>query len=683
LGITGITDVMIALGETVTSGGKQKPWHILRGELLGAIRSIPRAMHASLDIAWKGLGSDDTILGDLSERRLTNTSNVPLKALGWTLETFWGRFSGMIDIFYATLRAGMLAGKYAGQQAQIDQQRGALGTQSITDRVDHYIDNPTPEMIQKIAKQRRKVVFQGEMGNVGNLLATARSIPGIGRALFPVLKVTYHAATSSLDMMGIGMIGAFLDAAQDPDYAKGTSERKGARDFNERIARGILGMSTMYGFYLMAQAGALILTGPEPEDKDERRLWRDNGYIPHGVGVKSPFGGRAIMMSAANFGSLAFPLLAMGTRLNREQRGEDYDKDRNVYLAMALDMAEGMLDAAPLSGIKRLVEQWKQAHNPAVDDPYQEWGERIGQNLIQMHIPLGATTEFIGRAQGDNILRIPTTDEDWPTNAQRAVQARMPDLRNTPLEGLSRTNVPPLIGPWGEPLQQFRSGKAAFVPFAFREMKDDPINKELLSLEPQARKILGTERGKETNILPDFPPAQYNWAGTQEQPAYKFTKEEKPRWQELVGRRTYEQLQTLFESESYKALPVASTDKNEVTKHTEIGKAYSLAKRQAWEEMGIQPEVQPQNRPFKYAGIEQRASREGVDPWRLELEIDEANDVVAAWNRDRTKPANKRTAPTPTQRQRQLAGIPTDARYTQWTKKRQSSVAPFNAMGIA
>lgn len=105
----------------------------------------------------------------------------------------------------------------------------------------------------------------------------------VGQHVIPFMRIIWNATKYNYERSPVGGVKAAIDVAR---YATARARGKPtfpATELYERIARPLYG--TLAGLALIAAAGEDNLTGPLPEDDEEKKAWRREGKTPFSVRV--------------------------------------------------------------------------------------------------------------------------------------------------------------------------------------------------------------------------------------------------------------------------------------------------------------------------------------------------------------------------------------------------------------
>ena len=340
-----------------------------------------------------------------------------------------------------------------------------LSGHTLAARMAELIEAPTTAMQKAATATAAYQTFTKPLGKAG------QHVQGLSNSQ-PLLKIPFTFVRTPVNIMKYAGERTILSLASQSVRGKifkeGRLSKKGSLTLDkpsvaqsEQMARIIMGSGIAAGAWGLVSSG--LITGGGPADTRERSLKYTTGWQPYSVRIGE-------MNYSFARGEPIGTLVGVMADVHEIQASMTDGETSDVAALITMSIARNVLSKTWTKGASDLVE--------ALQDP-ERYGERYIRNLIGTVVP--TVSAQVARAN-DPYLREVRTILD-------AVKARIPGLSQSLLP---RRDV------WGEPIRLEGSlGPDLISPIYESTVKNDPVNRELLSLKvyPAAisRRIRGVE----------------------------------------------------------------------------------------------------------------------------------------------------------------------------------------------
>lgn len=605
---------------------------ILGSELAGFGYGFIRGTLALTQTIIHGVSHQQYATEDVPPVRLTNNyipgtniRNIPLNALGYTMDIFWNRFFQGVDAFAKTWAYSM----QMGREAALESARRNNGRVDWKDAHDLF-NKPSQEMMDKSQRVALETAMQGKTGKGGEILANVQNYPIIGRQLFPFLRTLYHTAQRGLERTpwGMVMLAQRLHSTWDDGglgnnrYIRNqeTKELNNVRPFQEVLRDSVVGSALYYAAYLAVEKGIMVLTGQPPDDEKKREQWQREHKISYGIQFPGHFGDA--MFSYTNMGPVAPGLAAIAEYHDASERyaeAKNEDEQFNVVSNGVGNYVNSLIDLTFLQTASQLAAAVSADPNDQGKFFASQFG-RLAENLISSRIPFGATLQSIGQSQ-DDYNRYPIS----MSPAQRVkeiIASKMPMEMPPYLDRYipSRSMLHPQSDVWGFPVTNPYKGPMVASPVRTTFPVHDPVDEEIKRLYANGVDVRPTRAAKTFE-------------------GHQFTDEEYYEWQRRVGQNSYWIVNQMKETDSYRNAPNNGTG----SKEEMIKASYQAARETAWDSMAIiDPGAEP-NREPEFYGIKEEAAKRGIPWWQYEKDV---KNSIGKWNDWQDALKNGRKPPT-------------------------------------
>ncbi|HEY1298150.1 MAG TPA: hypothetical protein VGJ60_34155, partial [Chloroflexota bacterium] len=456
--------------ENVWRLGRDVPASVLRGrpeeiapELSGMFAGFNKGARAFMETLTQGITSERAAAGELPTSLSARLTNPVGKAIATALEPP-GRLIGGFDAWAQAMARGMALGRRAAVMASNEGLQG----DAWHARVAELLDNPSDSMLKEARDIAQRMVFQNDMGALGNALGQVQRVPYIGHILLPFLRTVYNITARGIDRSPIGLLGTGWDVARGA-YGPRTWENVrrqlgesigpggGKMPLGERLGDNILG-SAIFGGVFMPQALSGNISASGPDDREKRDMLRAQGWQPYSLRV----GGNWV--SYANWGPLAIPLAMAGSLAEAGQ----YRKQEQF------DVPSVVMDAIGRTGKLATEQSYLQSIGAiyrAIDDPERYGGQALGQTVTSL-IPYGSAVNTIGQALDPYQRQVSRIQDVGPTQfLGESIESRLPGLRG---------NLPIAQDQLGRPVPNPQTGPGALDPLRVTPIQSNAVLQELL-----------------------------------------------------------------------------------------------------------------------------------------------------------------------------------------------------------
>lgn len=500
-------EIPLRLVRDVAASALSRDLRPLGPEIGGIWSGAARGADAFMQTLAHGITDEAAVKGEIPAAMSARLANPAAKGIALGLE-LPGRLMGAADEFATQTAFGMVKGRMAGVQAS----REGLSGPAWTARMRALLDDPAFGVNQGALDAADRMVFHGEMGNLGTALGKVSQVPIVGNILIPFLRTVYHITSRGIDLSPIGALGTAADVARGvygdvnpltragranlADQLSGVANvGKANVPLGERLGNNVLGSLATLGMFNLASAGYISASGPE--DRQKRDMLTAQGWQPYSVKIGDKW------VSYSNWGPLAVPLsLAAGAA-----EAVQYRKPKDTDLQVAADTfsrgARVLTDQAYLQGIGAVYK--------GITEP-DRYGTQWLQDFVSSLVPYGAAINTVGQATD------PYVAQPERGNVGQALESRFPGLRE---------QLPAREDILGRPVENQQRGAAAFVPL---RVSTDRPNETLQLLQRYGVDV--PEPPTEVQRIP-------------------LTPAEQRRYQFLAGRRIEQLVQTITQRDSF------------------------------------------------------------------------------------------------------------------------------------
>jgi len=341
------------------------------------------------------------------------------------------------------------------RQAYAIAAKEGLAGERFNTRVAELSSSPTEEMIDHAKGVAEYQTFQQPLGKVGRSVQNFANSHILAKFVVPFVRTPINLLKYANERTPLGL---FAQEVRD-----NLSGKNGAVARDTQIARITLGTMVGIATYELASQG--LITGGGPVDSKKRAVMQANGWQDYSVRI----GDMYYRYNRLDPFSVILGVVADAYEIQQAGGSDHADKEHLPALVFGA-ITKNILNRASLSGASDLIQ--------AVSDP-----ERYGKNYIKGMIGTVVPAISAQTAQTiDPVVREARTVLD-------GLKARIPGLS----QGLlPRRDI------WGEPVvRDGGAGPDIMSPIMEKRIKDDPVNKALLSANyfpaKLDRKIRGVE----------------------------------------------------------------------------------------------------------------------------------------------------------------------------------------------
>lgn len=417
-------------------------------ELAGMWAGLQKGTQKFAEVLSHGVTKEQAAIGDMPTGIAPRVRNPIAQRVAGALE-LPSRFNAAVDEWAKAIAFEMQQGRQAALRATSEGLKGDAWSR----RVAEILANPDEGMMKASLAVAERMTFKGEMGALGNALASIQQVPYIGNVLLPFLRTVYHITARGVERSPLGLVATGADVLRGA--YRGGKVPRAAPPLGERLGDNVMGTILAAGLYGYATQGNISAAGPD--DPQKRDMLRATGWRPYSVKIGDSW------VSYANWGPLSVPFAQVGSLAEAGIYGAPDGDIESRALDTFRRFAQIVTEQTYLQGIGAVYK--------AISDP-DRYGAQWLTGFVNSLVPFGSAVATVGQAM-DPYQRSPgrVSEVGLPEYVRQSLATRFPGARES---------VPPAQAPTGEPIPNVQVGAAAFQPLRISPIREDPVIATLL-----------------------------------------------------------------------------------------------------------------------------------------------------------------------------------------------------------
>lgn len=344
--------------------------------------------------------------------------------------------------FFRSIGYRMELNALAVRQATADVTAGRITEDAMGSRIQDILDNPPPQLKMDAVNGTLYQTFTDAPGKLAQRIGELRNDYPLLRVIIPFYKIPSRI---------MAFTGERTPLAPAMQTFRDNVAAGGAR---QSLAMAQIGLGTMT---MLATADAVLsgqMTGAGPAEKGTRAILENEGWQPYSIKIGNRWVQYNRLEPSGSAMAMAADAVEAMQHFHAGVNGDDPDT-ANLALATTFAIANDITSKSYLQGLANFFETMSGDPSKASHGLMSEVGSLVPAGLAALD-------------------RVTDPNKRQVYSLIDAIRARTP--------GISQ-NLPPLRGPWGEPVPSgsgVGAGFDLFSPFGTRPAANEPIDAELL-----------------------------------------------------------------------------------------------------------------------------------------------------------------------------------------------------------